>query len=56
MKEYKKWLYPEILGAGRFAHIGIPGPEVMGSFVGMVEMRVYPDRRIHNGASILNSG
>jgi putative oxidoreductase len=34
----QKLLFPEILGAGRFANIGIPYPEVMGSFVGAVEV------------------
>ena len=33
----QKLLYPEALGAGRFAEIGIPAPGVMGPFVGMVE-------------------
>lgn len=33
----QKFLYPEALGAGRFAKIGIPAPEVMGPFVGVVE-------------------
>jgi putative oxidoreductase len=33
----QKFLYPETLGAGRFAQIGIPAPEVMGPFVGGVE-------------------
>ncbi len=33
-----KFLYPEELGAGRFAKIGIPAPEVMGPFVGGVEV------------------
>ena len=33
----QKFLYPGALGAGRFAHIGIPAPEVMGPFVGAVE-------------------
>ena len=28
---------PKILGAGRFAHIGIPYPDIMGPFVGTVE-------------------
>jgi hypothetical protein len=28
----QKLIFPDILGAGRFAHIGIPYPEVMGSF------------------------
>ena len=33
----QKWIFPDILGAGRFAHIGIPFPGVMGLFVGAVE-------------------
>jgi uncharacterized membrane protein YphA (DoxX/SURF4 family) len=33
----QKLLFPGILGAGRFAKIGIPWPEVMGPFVGAVE-------------------
>lgn len=33
----QKFLYPGEVGAGRFAKIGIPGPEVMGPFVGVVE-------------------
>ncbi|MCY2928719.1 MAG: DoxX family protein [Planctomycetota bacterium] len=33
-----KFLLPGELGAGRFAHIGIPSPEVMGPFVGAVEI------------------
>ena len=33
----QKFLYPEALGAGRFAEIGIPAPGVMGPFVGSVE-------------------
>jgi uncharacterized membrane protein YphA (DoxX/SURF4 family) len=32
-----KFLYPGELGAGRFAKIGIPMPEVLGPFVGGVE-------------------
>jgi len=34
----QKLLFPEILGAGRFTNIGIPLPEVMGPFVGVVEI------------------
>lgn len=34
----QKFLYPDALGAGRFAKIGIPAPEVMGPFVGIVEV------------------
>jgi putative oxidoreductase len=33
----QKLTFPGILGAGRFANIGIPYPEVMGPFVGAVE-------------------
>ena len=34
----QKLVFPEILGAGLFANIGIPYPEVMGPFVGAVEV------------------
>ena len=34
----QKFLYADALGAGRFAKIGIPWPEVMGPFVGCVEI------------------
>jgi len=34
----QKFLYPDELGAGRFAKIGIPAPEVMGPFVGGAEI------------------
>ena len=34
----QKLVFPEIVGAGRFANIGIPYPEVMGPFVGTVEI------------------
>ncbi len=33
----QKLVFPEILGAGRFANIGIPFPQIMGPFVGIVE-------------------
>jgi putative oxidoreductase len=33
----QKLLFPAILGAGRFASIGIPWPDVMGPFVGVLE-------------------
>ena len=33
----QKLIFPEILGAGRFANIGIPYSELMGPFVGIVE-------------------
>ncbi|MCE5276487.1 MAG: DoxX family protein [Planctomycetaceae bacterium] len=34
----KKFLFVDQWGAGRFAHIGIPFPQVMGPFVGVVEV------------------
>jgi uncharacterized membrane protein YphA (DoxX/SURF4 family) len=34
----QKLAFPEILGAGRFAHIGIPYPDLMGPFVGFAEI------------------
>jgi putative oxidoreductase len=34
----QKFLYPDELGVGRFLKIGIPAPEVMGPFVGAVEI------------------
>jgi putative oxidoreductase len=34
----QKFLYPDALGAGRFAKIGIPAPELMGPFVGVIEI------------------
>jgi putative oxidoreductase len=34
----QKFLFPEDLGAGRFAKIGIPAPEMMGPFVGGIEI------------------
>lgn len=34
----QKFLFADALGAGRFAKIGIPFPEVMGPFVGCVEI------------------
>lgn len=33
----QKLLFPELLGAGRFAKIGIPYADLMGPFVGVVE-------------------
>src|SRR5258707_14385682 len=33
----QKLTFPDILGAGRFANIGIPYPELLGPFVGVVE-------------------
>jgi uncharacterized membrane protein YphA (DoxX/SURF4 family) len=34
----QKFLYPDELAAGRFAKIGIPAPDLMGPFVGWVEI------------------
>ena len=34
----QKFVYPAALGAGRFAKIGIPAPEVIGPFIGIVEI------------------
>jgi uncharacterized membrane protein YphA (DoxX/SURF4 family) len=34
----QKFLFPDDLGAGRFAKIGIPFPTLMGPFVGAVEV------------------
>jgi putative oxidoreductase len=34
----QKFLYPALLGAGRFAAIGIPWPQVLGPFVGAFEI------------------
>ena len=34
----QKFVYPAALGAGRFAKIGIPAPEVMGPFICIVEI------------------
>lgn len=34
----QKFLFPEIRGAGRFARIGLPEPEFLGSFVGGFEV------------------
>src|SRR5215468_11160932 len=34
----QKFLYPQELGAGRFAKIGIPSPETTGPFVGSCEI------------------
>jgi putative oxidoreductase len=34
----KKFMFPAQWGAGRFAHIGIPWPDIMGPFVGGVEI------------------
>jgi putative oxidoreductase len=34
----QKFLFPDALGAGRFAKIGIPSPEIMAPFVGTFEI------------------
>ncbi len=34
----QKFLFPESIGVGRFAQIGIPFPELMGPLVGVVEI------------------
>lgn len=34
----QKLIFPDILGAGRFARIGIPAADIMGPFVGVVEL------------------
>jgi len=34
----QKFLYPDDLAAGRFARIGIPSPQILGPFVGAVEV------------------
>jgi putative oxidoreductase len=34
----QKLIFADILGAGRFANIGIPFPEILGPFVGVVEI------------------
>lgn len=34
----QKFLFPELLGAGRFARIGLPAPEILGPLVGAVEV------------------
>ena len=34
----QKFMFPAALGAGRFAKIGIPAPDLMGPFIGVVEI------------------
>lgn len=34
----QKFLFPDTLGAGRFAKIGLPSPEFLGGFVGIFEI------------------
>lgn len=34
----QKLIFPDALGAGRFAKLGIPYPEIMGPFVGATEL------------------
>lgn len=38
LEGYQKLILPGVLGAGRFAKIGIPLPELIGPFVGTVEL------------------
>jgi putative oxidoreductase len=38
MEGIKKFIFPAQWGAGRFATIGIPSPQLMGPFVGAVEI------------------
>jgi uncharacterized membrane protein YphA (DoxX/SURF4 family) len=34
----QKFLYPDQIGSGRFAKIGLPAPDILGPFVGGVEI------------------
>ena len=34
----QKFLYPDQIGSGRFAKIGLPAPDILGPFVGSVEI------------------
>jgi uncharacterized membrane protein YphA (DoxX/SURF4 family) len=34
----QKFLFPAMLGAGRFTKIGLPYPDVLGPFVGLTEI------------------
>jgi putative oxidoreductase len=34
----KKFLFPDQWGVGRFTHIGIPAPQILAPFVGVVEI------------------
>jgi uncharacterized membrane protein YphA (DoxX/SURF4 family) len=34
----QKFLFPDALGVGRFTKIGIPAPEIMAPFVGVIEI------------------
>jgi uncharacterized membrane protein YphA (DoxX/SURF4 family) len=34
----QKFLFPDAIGAGRFAKIGIPYPQFLGPFVGVIEI------------------
>ena len=38
LEGYQKLILPDALGAGRFAKIGIPWPDLTGPFVGIVEI------------------
>ena len=37
-EDIQKFLFPDSLGVGRFVKIGIPSPQVMAPFVGVVEI------------------
>jgi putative oxidoreductase len=37
-KDIQKSLFPDSLGVGRFLKIGIPAPQIMAPFAGVVEM------------------
>jgi hypothetical protein len=60
----QKFLYPEALGAGRFAKIGIPAPAFIAPFVGVVDHTIIvgvggatelelADRSLHPGANLM---
>jgi hypothetical protein len=60
----QKFLYPEALGAGRFAKIGIPAPAFIAPFVGVVHHTIIvgvggatelelADRSLHPGANLM---
>ena len=47
----QKFLLPEALGVGRFTKIGIPNPEIMAPFVGVVEIVCGTGKAPHHPAS-----